>query len=390
MQVCIGALVLTATPAAALHGRDAAGAAAGRVRTCDDAHGLGSMKCVKPGKCTPPKTAFSAVALGPSPSLQWDISGGFCGAFSVQQSALSAGAYISQDLVRKANIAQPGAHHMHGNPNPSNCSSDPLGCGWEVMPSNVKYTADHLRLTSDEWDYTQPTPQADAWKKWAKAHLVQQHPIAFFPMCKGDSHAPYPGSCPNGGHVDHVECMYGIFSEHPLDDPTVYSTDVVLHTSDQDCFPYYRPMSTLEDTPEMEGNCKIARAGFGKNEMYPCIDQNVTYGLAVTGLQVAGTVGRTSIEVDFRYEPNVRTGAMAMDVSANVTVTGLAPGHRYMLLRYVGTDTLPQGPPFGLAHWSTPIQANAKGVAFVPRTPAFKSNDAVYHVTIDGALYSQK
>jgi hypothetical protein len=35
---------------------------------------------------------------------------------------------------------------------------------------------------------------------------------------------------------------YGIFSQHPLSDLTVYEDDVVLHTADQDCFPYYRPM----------------------------------------------------------------------------------------------------------------------------------------------------
>ena len=123
--------------------------------------------------------------------------------------------------------------------------------------------------------------------------------------------------------------------------------------------------------------------------MYPCIDQNVTYGLAVTGLQVAGTSGNTSIEVDFRYEPNVRTGEVPLDVTANVTVTGLAPGRHYLLLRYVGTETLPRGPPFAKAHWSTSIRANAKGEAFVPRTPTFKSNQAVYHITIAGE-YSQK
>ena len=137
----------------------------------------------------------------------------------------------------------------------------------------------------------------------------------------------------------------------------------------------------------MEGNCKIARPGFGKNEMYPCIDKNVTYGLAVTGLAVTGTVGKTSIEVDFRYEPNVRTGEMPVDVQANVTVTGLAPDGKYTLLRYVGTEALPQGPPFGLAHWSTSIQADAKGKAYVSRTPAFKSNQAVYHITIAAEDY---
>lgn len=367
--------------AAALHGssRDA-----GRPpRTCASAHGPGSGRCVAPGTCVPPAEAhFSAVADGPSPSLQWDLSGGFCGAFSTQQSALSAGAYISQDLVRKANIDQPGPHFMHGNPHPANCSSDPLGCGWEVMPSNVKYTADHLRLLSDEFDYTQPSPQAAAWKKWAKSHLVKKHALAFFPMCKGDGHQPYPDSCPNGGHVDHVECAYGIFSRHPLDDPEVYPDDVILHTADQDCFPYYRRMDSLEDTPAMDGNCKIAREGFGKNEMYPCIDENVTYGLAVTGLDVQGTIGHTSMTVDFKYEPNVRTGQPAAAVHTNVTVVGLEPLKKYQLLRYIGTATLPKGPPFKAPNVSTEIIAGLKGTVSVSTLPPFMSDQAVYHFTV--------
>ena len=46
---------------------------------------------------------------------------------------LSVGAWISQDKVRKANIHQPGRHTMHGDNTPK-CASNPLGCGWEVMP----------------------------------------------------------------------------------------------------------------------------------------------------------------------------------------------------------------------------------------------------------------
>ena len=206
-------------------------------------------------------------------------------------------------------------------------------------------------------------------------------------MCKGDDHTPYPDSCPNGGHVDHVECMYGIFSRHPLHDPTVYDDDVVLHTSNQDCFPYYRPMHTLEDTPAMEGNCKAAGKGFGKNEMYPCVDANVTYGLAVTGLDVAGAAGRTAVQVDFQpgYEPNVREGEAPIDVHANVTVTGLTPGDTYTLLRYVGTSTLPKGPPFGLCNWSTSVVSDENGMAFVNAAPPFKSDLAVYHLTVAAA-----
>lgn len=336
-------------------------------RTCPTANG-----CISPGSCVPPSMPHSAVATGPAPGLQWNINGGFCGAFSTQQSALAHGAYISQDFVRKSNRKQGGAHHMHG---------DALVNGFEVMPSNVKFTAQQLRLTSDEFDYMQPSPQAAAFKKWAKAHLVKKNPIAFFPMCKGDPHAPYPDSCPNGGHVDHVECMYGIFSNHSLDDTTVYDDDVILHTSDQDCRPYYRPMASLEDTPAMEGNCKHAEAGFGKNEMYPCIDQNVTYGLAVTGLAVNGTQGRTSVAVDFVYEPNVRSFEKPVTVHPTVTATGLKPGSEYKMLRYVGVASLPFGPPFTSPNASYAFKADKQGNGMWA-APGFSSHSAVYHFTV--------
>merc|ERR1711994_514437 len=73
-----------------------------------------------------------------------------------------------------------------------------------------------------------------------------------FPICKGDGHDCYKGSCPNGGQCDHVEPMFGIYSNHSLDDSTVYADDWILHASDQDYEPYFRPMSTLEDDLRME------------------------------------------------------------------------------------------------------------------------------------------
>ena len=181
--------------------------------------------CVAPGTCTPPTDAkYHAQAVGPAPGNQWNINGGFCGAWSTQQNALSVGAWISQDLVRKANRAQTGiAHNMHGD----------TKLGYEVMPSNVAYTAASLKLSYEEWDYMQPAPQAKAFKVWLKKHLSKGRAIVWFPLCKGDSHDAYPGSAPNGGQCDHVEPMLGIWSKHPLDDATVYDDDVILHFSDQ-------------------------------------------------------------------------------------------------------------------------------------------------------------
>ena len=212
--------------------------------------------CVFPGVCTPPNTAFSRVMPGPQPGQQWNIEGGFCGAFSTQHAALAFGAYISQDAVRKSNRNQPGPHNQHGD----------RTVGFEVMPNNVAYTAAALRLSFSEWDYTQPAPQAPAYKKWLKRHLAQGHPIVWFPICKGDSHECYPDSCPNNGHCDHVEPMWGLFSNHSLDDPNVYDDDYILHASDQDLAPYSRPLNSLDDDLQMEGNCKDAGSGFGKNE----------------------------------------------------------------------------------------------------------------------------
>ena len=48
----------------------------------------------------------------------------------------------------------------------------------------------------------------------------------------------------------------------------------------------------------MDGNCRDAQPGFGRNEMYPCINDQVDYGIAVAGilgsdLPVSGSDTRT-------------------------------------------------------------------------------------------------
>merc|ERR1712083_1270766 len=127
------------------------------------------------------------------------------------------------------------------------------------------------------------------------------------------------------------------------DDATVYSDDWILHASDQDYEPYYRPMSSLEDDLQMMGNCRHAGSGFGKNEMYPCFDEKVTYGLAITGLDVSGTLP-VSVVVDTNAEPNIRSGARPSNIHAKITVADLKSGGNYVLYRYKSTSDLPSGP----------------------------------------------
>jgi len=283
------------------------------------------------------------------------------------------GAWVSQDLVRKANRDGPGPHNMHGDRTE----------GYEVMPSNVAYTATKLGLDFEMWDYTQPSPQAPAFKKWLKAQLAQGRPIVWFPICKGDSHSCYPGSCPNGGQCDHVEAMYGLYSNHDLSDANVYDDDWIVHTSDQDYLPYYRPINSLDDTLAMEGNCKNAGAGFGKNEMYPCFDSHVTYGLAVKGLAIKGDTLPVSITTDGAvFEPNVREGSPPKQLKAKVKVSGLSVGKKYTVYRYDGTDKLPKGPPFDVGYsYKTSFTALGKTKSFTDPN-SFSSASAVYYVAV--------
>lgn len=300
-----------------------------------------TSSCVAPGTCTPPPRRFTKV-LPIKPRQQWNIDGGFCGSLSLQVLCMGHGMYVSQDLVRKANIGAPCHGHGKGQPGAGN---GPNGC--EVGPENYAQTAQGLSVTYDVWNYAaHDPPQATAWKRWAKGHLAKNEPVMWAPICKGDSHTPYgPASCPGGGHFDHHEPFIGVGSNHSLDEASaseVYDEDYILMFSAQDQEPYYRLFSTLEDTVAMEGNCKHAGSGFGKNEMYPCFDSHVTYGMSITGLSVgandvAAAGVRVTVDVNSGVEPNVREpGVEPAMYNATVTVTGLVKGTKYALKRFAG------------------------------------------------------
>jgi hypothetical protein len=180
--------------------------------------------------------------------------------------------------------------------------------------------------------------------------------------------------------------MGALYSSHPLDDPAVYDDDVVMHFSDQDYQAYYRPLNSLDDSTDMSGNCATAVPGFGHNEMYPCFDSHVTYGLAVAGLNVSGPLLPVSLATaGAAGEPNVRVGAPAVPLTGTVTVSGLTSGAPYILFRYNGTDTLPSGPAFapGAFQARTPFTAAGDTWTFVDPLP-FSSDSATYYLAVPG------
>ena len=324
-------------------------------------------QCVAPGQCTPPKTKFSTV-LPVRPRQQWNTAGGFCGALSIQTGGLAFGAWLSQDLIRKANDF--GAGHC----------KEGLGC--EILPGNIGETANNLKLDFEEWDYNATKPQNPQHKRWMKMHLAAGHSVVWLVMCKGDDACPYPNACPNGGAFGHVEPVWGLFSDHPLNDTTVYDTDWVVHSSDQDYNPYYRPFHTLEDTTKMEGNCKSAQPGFGKNEMYPCINDQVNYGIAIQGVRGSGSLP-TSLAVDSDDEPNTRERFVKpLHMTGTITVGELTAGSSYSLYRYNSTANVPtDGTTAGYSHKTDFV---AKGPSYVYEDPVKISSDAaVYYRCFD-------
>jgi hypothetical protein len=186
---------------------------------------------------------------------------------------LTHGVWISQDLIRKN--AAPGGGH--GN--------DTLG--YEILHTNIEGALTNLGFKYDAFDYLNiPLPQSYSYISWLKSKLAQGQGVVWFIMCKGDGHNSY--NIPNATY-DHIEAVYGLWSNYTLTDPTVYPDDVLVHTSGYapdgiNNTGYYRRFDSLIDTTDMNGNCSAAVPQFRQNEAYPCLEKNHSFGYAITGL----------------------------------------------------------------------------------------------------------
>ena len=334
---------------------------------CGLAAVAGSLGCVAPGTCVPPK-AENVRAWPMKPRQQWGDSGGFCGSLSVQSGALMYGNWISQIQVRQA------TNHGEGHGNPEK--------GYEILPTNIEQSMTNLGLRFDSFDYNQTKPQAPVYKQFLKKHLVAMHPVVWFVMCRGDGQQiPYPGSNPNGGRFSHIEPLWGYFSNHSITDDVVRDDDVIVHGSDWDQFGYYRAMSTLVDSPAMEGNCKHAGDHPGVNEMYPCIYNEVDYGYAILGnIDPLNKTVPAILEVDSWNEPDVNEPLVRpKELHGALTISGLVAGQKYTIYRYNGKHNVPRDSNFNrnYEHMHS-ITATAVSQKWVDPN-SFLSNTATYY-----------
>jgi len=324
--------------------------------------------CCYPGTCAPPNTTYSRVMNVPSRE-QWAYSGGFCGALSIQSIALSYGIWISQLNIRQA--APDGGGH--GNPDD----------GYEILHTNIADCLSNLSLVYKEWPWqTISQPQSTTYLSWLKKELTFGRPVVWFIMCSGDNHNTYGLAA-----YDHIEPVFGIYSNHVLGDPKVYADDVLVHGSDWDLFRYYRPFNTLVDSasdgPVLTGNCSNAQTeSGGPNEAYPCVMNLIDYGWSILGpVDPLKKLISTSLAIsgDGGNEPQYNAS-----LTGTVTVNGpLKIGTTYITFRWEGSEYFPTNSEFMnsdyLYKWN--FIANTTTYSFVDPNPIY-SESAVYYGTI--------
>jgi hypothetical protein len=308
---------------------------------------MGDNSCVAPGVCTPPNDYKYTAGRDVVPRVQWPDSGGFCGSSSIQAIAQSYGAWISQDLIRKAAPEGGG----HGNPIQ----------GYEILHTNIESALSTLHFKYESWDWENaPQPQGSDYLAWMKQQLVNDNGIVQFVICKGDGHNSY-GTKDDPIVYDHIEPFWRIYSNHSLDDLTVYDEDIVQHGSDyapdgEANAGYFRNFSSLLDDTDMEGNCLNAQPGYGKNEMYPCIYETITYGYSMMGLDseevAAGKTLPLSLFVNCTDEPDVRQREAPALLQGHITVAKLTAGVSYSVFRWDDYTTFPTTGSFAASKYS--------------------------------------
>lgn len=83
----------------------------------------------------------------------------------------------------------------------------------------------------------------------------------------------------------------------------------------------------------MNGNCSAAQPEWRKNEAYPCLEENFSFGYAITGL-INGEGQPVTLKMSDYEEPNIRNGTAAVNLTGTVTCQKTTPGVQYGLFRF--------------------------------------------------------
>ena len=225
---------------------------------------------------------------------QWDDNEGYCGETCIQLFAMYYGAYISQYQVR-AMINSDQRHEL-------------------VISENGDVVLNNLHLTYEQWDYdNQATPQYRAYLAWTKQQLSDGHPVIGTAYMKGETDPDY----------DHILPFIGFQSSH--DTTNYYDDDKLIFCDNYADSSFTRSFGTMYAT----------RSSVAKGTYDYYIPENVDYGCSITGIvDPHHETVPVQLSVDRSDEPDVVAGEEAVTMHATLTITSLASGTTYSLLRY--------------------------------------------------------
>ena len=261
------------------------------------------------GSCIKEDLKYELI-LPAQPGFQWDDAGGYCGSWAIQRATLTKGAWISQQQVRDHTV--PGGGHDN-----------------EILSTNIMTAFQRLHIDVNAFDYTQPTPQQDAYGKWLKQQLVAGYAVTWMILWSGQSYPIYGLKAP-AGMYGHVEPVIGIQSNHPLNDTTVYDDDVAVHFTDGGVNKVYRKISSLGG--KLWGDPEIANCA-----PYSYCMAKYAFGWAVKGLNDVSDVTTMPVSLQinpWKSEPDIRSGKKGEALQGTLTVTGLTIGTKYDIYRW--------------------------------------------------------
>jgi hypothetical protein len=115
-----------------------------------------------------------------------------------------------------------------------------------------------LKIESVWWAFDQPVHDSTVYLPWIKKQLMEKIGVIMFVMCKGDAHNSY-----GLGTFDHIEPIFGIYSNGSYNVTAVGDDDWIVHGSDYSPDGdmnkgYFRQLNKMTDDTTMTGNCANA------------------------------------------------------------------------------------------------------------------------------------
>jgi hypothetical protein len=249
-----------------------------------------------PVDAAPEVSGPTSIQLPIPPRTQWNNADGYCGETSIQSIALYYGTWVSEDVVRT------------------------LAGGELLIGVNGPQALTALHLDFTEWNNAQAQPQFQSFMLWMKTYLLQGSPSFFGAYLTDGNDDP---------DYDHIMPATGVVTANPA----AYDPNDVLTWNDNFGDQITRGASAIVAT---RASCAFSSVQGG------CIPQNVDYGIAVTGVVDPQHVTLpVRLAVAQSSEPNVSLGDPPIQMTGNVTVSGLAAGSNYSLLRYDDTTQVP-------------------------------------------------